>query len=53
MNTFLHDTLEYWKAGGLLLIPIALVCFGIWAFFFKSRRALLDSRHARSCRVVP
>lgn len=43
MNTFLHDTLEYWKAGGLLLIPIALVCFGIWAFFFKSRRALLDT----------
>jgi biopolymer transport protein ExbB len=28
---------SYWTAGGPLLAPIGLVCFGIWALFLRSR----------------
>lgn len=30
----------YWRDGGLLLIPIALVSFGIWAFWLRLRASL-------------
>jgi len=43
MSETLLPILDYWKTGGLLLIPIAGVCFGIWAYFFKARRALLGA----------
>lgn len=29
--------LEYWQAGGWLLLPIAVVCFGIWLYFLTAR----------------
>ena len=32
--------LRQWAAGGPLLVPIALVCVAIWAFFLNSRRVL-------------
>ena len=37
----LDQTLEYWRAGGYLLLPIAAVCFGIWIYFLKSRAEML------------
>lgn len=30
--------LVYWRAGGLLLLPLAAVCFGIWFYFLRLRR---------------
>lgn len=36
-----EKTIEYWQAGGILLIPIAIVCFGVWIYFLKSRDELL------------
>ena len=32
---------QYWQAGGILLIPLALVCFGIWLYFLRTRRTLI------------
>ena len=40
MELWLAKNIEYWSAGGLLLIPMVLVCFGIWACFFRSRERL-------------
>jgi biopolymer transport protein ExbB len=34
---------EYWKAGGPLMVPIGVVCFGIWCYYLRSRRALLNA----------
>jgi len=40
--------LEYWRSGGVLLIPLALVCFGIWFYFLRTRRSLLfETANAR------
>lgn len=33
---------EYWRAGGWLLAPIALVAFGIWAYALRVRDWLLQ-----------
>ena len=41
MNHVLAQTLEYWRGGGILLIPIALTCLGIWHGFFRTRRELM------------
>lgn len=40
MELWVSKTLEYWSAGGLLLIPMLLISFGIWACFFRSREQL-------------
>lgn len=37
----LEQAIEYWRAGGVLLIPIALVCFGIWVYFLRARAEML------------
>jgi len=42
----LEQAIEYWRAGGPLLIPIALVCFGIWLYFLKSRSEMLKTLRA-------
>lgn len=42
----IDQAIEYWCAGGVLLIPIALVCFGIWLYFLKSRSELLQAMRA-------
>jgi biopolymer transport protein ExbB len=42
----LEKALEYWRAGGLLLAPIAVVCFGIWLYFLKSRAEMLAGLRA-------
>ena len=39
----LSQPFEYWRAGGPLLVPIAVVCFAIWAYFFKTRRLLSEA----------
>lgn len=48
MMDLLIRSFEYWKSGGILLIPVALVSFGIWGYFIRSRnllsRTLRDSR---------
>ena len=48
MTAWYETTVAYWQAAGPLLVPLALVCFGIWASFFRSRdalaRAIYDSR---------
>jgi biopolymer transport protein ExbB/TolQ len=36
MNSALHTLQTYWQAGGPLLAVLALLAFGIWAFFFRS-----------------
>ena len=43
MTAWLEHPLQYWKAGGPLLIPLALVCFGIWFYFLHSRGKLLNA----------
>ena len=43
MMAGLQHPLQYWKAGGPLLIPLALVCFGIWIYFFRTRQQLLGA----------
>ena len=36
----LVQPLQYWTAGGPLLLPIALVCFAIWGYFLRTHSAL-------------
>jgi len=33
--------LEYWRSGGVLLIPLAFACFGIWFYFLRTRNLLI------------
>jgi len=33
---------QYWQAGGILLAPLTLVCYGIWLYFLRTRRILLS-----------
>ncbi len=40
MSGWWHQTWSYWQSGGPLLLPIALVCAGIWGYFLRSRDAL-------------
>lgn len=40
MNEWMQTTTEYWQSGGRLLLPIALVSFGIWGLFLRSRSSL-------------
>lgn len=48
MDAWVSKAFEYWSASGLLLVPMVLVCFGIWVCFFRSRErlkmAISDSR---------
>jgi biopolymer transport protein ExbB len=45
MTTSLTD---YWASGGPLLLPLAVVSFGIWAYFLRSRERLRGTvREAR------
>ena len=34
------QAVDYWRSGGVLLVPIALVSFGIWFCFVRSRQVL-------------
>lgn len=40
MNGWIEQTAGYWSSGGPLLVPIAIVCFGILGFFLRSRELL-------------
>lgn len=52
MSAWLAQTISYWGSGGPLLVPIALVCLGIWGFFLRSRdllaRTIRDGEAVRS-----
>ena len=41
MSAWIQHPLQYWNSGGPLLIPLALVCFGIWLYFLRGRERLL------------
>ena len=41
MHEALHHVLQYWRAGGPLVLPIALTCFGIWYLVTRMRARLL------------
>ncbi|HSV99989.1 MAG TPA: MotA/TolQ/ExbB proton channel family protein [Sedimentisphaerales bacterium] len=41
MMDWLEQPLNYWRSGGPLLVPIACVSLGIWAYFIRSRQKLL------------
>lgn len=43
MNGLWRDAWAYWTAGGPLLVPIAVVCFGIWFYFVRARLRLLKA----------
>ena len=43
MTEQFSEALHYWTAGGPLLIPIALVCFGIWAYLLSLHRWLREA----------
>jgi biopolymer transport protein ExbB len=34
------EWIAYWRAGGALMVPLALCCFFIWAYVIRSRRIL-------------
>ncbi len=33
--------LQYWKSGGVLIVPLVFTCWGIWYYFLSTRRRLL------------
>ncbi|MBT3191693.1 MAG: MotA/TolQ/ExbB proton channel family protein [Verrucomicrobia bacterium] len=43
MNAWLQHPLQYWRSGGPLLIPLAVVCFGIWLYLLRGRQRLLGA----------
>jgi biopolymer transport protein ExbB len=43
MNAWLQHPLQYWQSGGPLLIPLAIVCFGIWQYLLRGRERLLGA----------
>jgi len=40
MSGWFYHPVQYWKSGGPLLIPLAMVCFGIWLYFLRARQRL-------------
>ncbi len=40
MSEFVYQVQSYVGAGGVLLVPIAVVCMGIWAYYLRSRFAM-------------
>jgi len=41
--------LKYWMSGGVLLIPLAFVCFGIWFYFLRTRSRLISETLTARC----
>jgi len=43
---------DYWGSGGLLLVPLAVVCFGIWGYLLRTRalfrRCMADAQRLLS-----
>jgi biopolymer transport protein ExbB len=50
MNELWNHALTYWGSGGLLLLPLAGVCMGIWAVFFRSRDHMVSL--SNECRLL-
>lgn len=44
--------LEYWRSGGILLLPLAIVCFGIWFYYLKARQRLLQETDRANVTVI-
>jgi len=49
MNELMSAVMAYWRDGGILLLPIGLVSFGIWAYIFRmvrwTRGLMFDARY--------
>ena len=43
MEPTIQRMVTYWTSGGPLLLPLAAVCFAIWAYFLTSRRRWLSA----------
>jgi biopolymer transport protein ExbB len=43
---WLDAPLQYWRSGGLLLLPLAGVCTGIWFIFLRTRYRLMAESSA-------
>lgn len=43
MTHLLSYPLQYWHAGGILLLPLVPVCFGIWFYFMRTRRTIINA----------
>jgi biopolymer transport protein ExbB len=41
VNAWLEPVSAYWISGGILLLPIALVCLAIWGFYLRSLQVLV------------
>ncbi len=41
MEPFWAQCWEYWRSGGLLLVPQACVCWGVFFYYFRLRRRVL------------
>lgn len=41
MTEWVEQTVAYWRSGGMLLVPIAMVCFGIWGIYLRSREKFI------------
>ena len=41
MTLWIEHAWPYWQSGGILLLPIALISFGIWGYFLRSRTLIL------------
>ena len=46
MESWFHATIDYWRAGGWLLIPLALVHVLIWSYFLHLRHHFLSLMHS-------
>jgi len=53
----LAHVFDYWGSGGVLLVPLAVVCFGIWGYLLRSRalfrRCMADAQRLLSAMDGP
>jgi biopolymer transport protein ExbB len=43
MTSAAETFVRYWTSGGPLMPALALVCFGMWAYYLRTRRAMLTT----------
>ena len=53
MNAAREAIQAYWIAGGPLLALLAVIAFGIWAYYFRSRSSLKALHEHATAEVVP
>ncbi len=48
-STILNQIVEYWSLGGLLMVPIFIVCTLFWLKYFKLRYQMKDDLNRGIC----